>query len=668
MMSTIKRQASAAVMPLLLGALLLVPVTACQDHDPLSPVVPRHMMPKAVKTLSDGVAVASPIDMNTSGEVLGSLYTGTASHAAISLNGVAHDLGTTDNSATTSSYPAAINNRGQVVGYEYPGGASNYGFLWTPDQPNGTNGTMQRLPDGPNGPVAAQDINDAGQIVGSTGTGGIVLWNGSEVVSLPSPITDGYVYSCTINQFGQIAGTAEDVNGVRHPFLWTPVSPNGTSGSYLLLDAPQSTGGNTVGLNNFGQLLVATMEGDTWLWTSAAPNGQTGTWTMVTGPTGPLAGVDINNRGDVLANMYFESSAPCGSVYHVSLWRPVAPNGTTGTTIDFTPDVGADVSSCWAQGTFMSEEENATVQAFGYITDFCSCGYYEQSWTVGSLDQPQPLTATIIAIDGQFEGQPVTFDGRATPISPSLSYRWDFGDGATEDGRSGWHIYADNGQYTVRFTVTDTTGLSNMATRILTVYNGNPVGSFIAPAQANEGSSYVLSMSNVSDAPADLPTVQLELDCGDGRGYQSASTTGSLTCAAPNDELRTARAQMRDKDGGMNEYTAQVKIVDVAPTVTVLSAPAGIADKTTYTISFKFTDPGLLDSWAYSIAWGDGTSSAPVSVSTQGGTISASHNYQIDRRVGSKSQTFTVTVRVNDNSGAIGTATSTVVVTVNGVR
>lgn len=667
MMTTIKRHASAAVMPLVLGALLLVPVTACQDHDPLSPVVPRHMIPKARKTLSDGVAVGSPIDINTSGEVLGSLYTGTASHAAISLNGVAYDLGTTDNSATTSSYPAAINNRGQVVGYEYPGGASSYGFLWTPDQPNGANGTMQRLPDGPNGPVAAQDLNDAGQIVGIAGAAGIVLWSGPDVVSLSPPMVGGVSW-CTINQFGQIAGTADDANGMKHPFIWTPVSANASTGSYVLLDVPGSADGMVVGLNDFGQLVVTTSAGETAMWTPTSPNGSTGSWTMLTGPTGPLAGVDINNRGDVLANMYFESSAPCGSVYHVSLWRPLTPNGTTGTTIDFTPDVGADVYSCWAQGTFMSEEENATVQAFGYITDICSCGYYDQSWTMGSLDQPQPLTATIIAIDGQFEGQAVTFDGRATPLSPSLSYRWDFGDGATEDGRSGWHIYADNGQYTVRFTVTDTTGLSNTATTILTVNNVNPVGSFIAPAQANEGGAYVLSVSNVFDAPADLPTVQLALDCGDGRGYQSVATSGSLTCAAPNDALRTARAQLRDKDGGMTEYTAQVKIVDVAPTVTVISAPAGISDKTTYTISFKFTDPGLLDSWAYSIAWGDGTSSAPVSVSTQDGTISASHNYQIDRRSGSKSQTFTVTVRVNDNSGTTGTATSTVLVTANGVR
>src|SRR5437660_1106196 len=171
MMRKMERHKSAALMTLVLGALLLVPVTACQEHDPLSPVAPRHMRPKVSRTLSDGVAVANPVDMNTSGEVLGSLYVGAGYHAAISLNGLAYDLGTTDNLATTSSYPAAINNSGQVVGTEGSSGGTSYSFLWMPDQPNGTSGKMQRLPDGPSGPAAALDINGAGQIVGIAAAG-----------------------------------------------------------------------------------------------------------------------------------------------------------------------------------------------------------------------------------------------------------------------------------------------------------------------------------------------------------------------------------------------------------------------------------------------------------------------------------------------------------------
>jgi probable HAF family extracellular repeat protein len=503
----------------------------------------------------------------------------------------------------------------------------------------------------------------------------MVLWNGSAVVSLPLPIAGGSASPKTLNQFGQIAGTATDANGVGHAFLWTPALPNGTSGTYLLLDAPGSAGGFGIGLNDFGEVVVTTRDGGTRLWVPASPNAQTGSWTTLTGPTGPLTGIDVNSRGDVLASAYVESNDYCW-VYHLYLWRPSMPNGLTGSTIDLTPDVGADAYSCSATGTFLSEEENATVQVFGYVLEESTVSYYEYSydqvWTVPNLDQPQPssqpqpLTASIAAIfGGSEEGYPITFEARATPNSSTLGYQWDFGDGSSEDGgysRSITHTYADNGQYTVRLTVSDELGHSTTATRSIIVFNLAPMGTLIAPAQTNEGGSYVLSVSDVFDASADYPSLQLALDCGDGHGYQSVAITGSLTCAAPNDALRTVGAQLRDKDGGVREYTAQVRILDVAPTVTVLSAPPAISDKSTYTISFKFTDPGLLDSWAYSIAWGDGTSSAPASVATQGGTISASHQYQIDRRAGNKSQSFVVTIRVNDNGGAAGTATSTVIV------
>lgn len=169
---TIKLQRHAAVtlMACVYGVLLLFPTTGCEE-DPLRPVTPRRIGPRISKTLSDGVAVVSPVDINTAGEVLGSLSVGTASHAAISLSDVAYDLGTTDNLATTSSYPTAINSRGQVIGNESPDGATYYGFLWTPDQPNGSTGKMQRLPDAPNGPATALDVNDAGQIAGIAGGG-----------------------------------------------------------------------------------------------------------------------------------------------------------------------------------------------------------------------------------------------------------------------------------------------------------------------------------------------------------------------------------------------------------------------------------------------------------------------------------------------------------------
>ncbi|MGO4841307.1 PKD domain-containing protein, partial [Rhizobiaceae sp. 2RAB30] len=42
-----------------------------------------------------------------------------------------------------------------------------------------------------------------------------------------------------------------------------------------------------------------------------------------------------------------------------------------------------------------------------------------------------------------------------------LVYAWDFGDGATAEGREVVHDYAKSGTYTARLTVTDDSGLEN---------------------------------------------------------------------------------------------------------------------------------------------------------------------------------------------------------------
>jgi uncharacterized membrane protein len=226
---------------------VVVLISACQDYDALAPIPPRQGIPKPNMMLSGNVAVLSPVDVNTAGEVLGSVLGDSNQHAGISLNGVAYDLGTSDNSYNTPAYPVAINNRGQVVSNEIAGGVV-YGVLWTPDEINGTTGTFVRVLNG----ALVLDINEAGEVIGDARTG-VFLWNGTQPLVLPLPTAGDVLYSGTINQFGQIAGTLGDATGATHAFLWTPTSPNGTSGDYVLLDAPSSGGGAASGLNDFGR-------------------------------------------------------------------------------------------------------------------------------------------------------------------------------------------------------------------------------------------------------------------------------------------------------------------------------------------------------------------------------------------------------------------------------
>ncbi|MCD5415923.1 PKD domain-containing protein, partial [Candidatus Bipolaricaulota bacterium] len=89
----------------------------------------------------------------------------------------------------------------------------------------------------------------------------------------------------------------------------------------------------------------------------------------------------------------------------------------------------------------------------------------------------QPPTAVLtIRPSVVLVGQAVTFDGSGStdPDGWIVSYRWDFGDGASAAGVRASRIYAAAGTYHVRLTVTDNQGATHTAIRTLSV-------GFVAP-------------------------------------------------------------------------------------------------------------------------------------------------------------------------------------------
>src|SRR2546425_413078 len=147
---------------------------------------------------------------------------------------------------TPGAEATAINGRGQVVGFgRIRGGLVDHAFLWNPDVPNGTTGTMTDLGTLAGGSgSAAFGVNDRGQVVG-----------------------------CTYTSF------CDPANGTAFP--WTPDVPNGTTGSMIELGTlPGGSGSEASGINNGGQVVGASADADgtahAFLWTPGAPNGATG--------------------------------------------------------------------------------------------------------------------------------------------------------------------------------------------------------------------------------------------------------------------------------------------------------------------------------------------------------------------------------------------------------
>ncbi len=230
-----------------------------------------------------GGAYSDATGINTAGEVAGFSGTKGFEHAFVwvpskpgATQGKMYDLGVPPGQATTSA--SAINDSGAIVGSslnaDYLGGRA---FVWRPDTPNGTTGTMTDLPlpagadqsgaaaISSNGLIAgtlftttgqshaflfdtathdlgtlpggsesfAYGVNSSGAVVGYSdtavrGNDHAAIWAGGHISDLnrflPGPVQAAGVvltWAWAINNSGQIAGIAS-VNGHAHAFLLTP--------------------------------------------------------------------------------------------------------------------------------------------------------------------------------------------------------------------------------------------------------------------------------------------------------------------------------------------------------------------------------------------------------------------------------------------------------------
>src|SRR5205823_5484208 len=90
--------------------------------------------------------------------------------------------------------------------------------------------------------------------------------------------------------------------------------------------------------------------------------------------------------------------------------------------------------------------------------------------------------------------------------------------------------------------------------------------------------------------------------------YGGSGTTATHPCTFDDNGTYTVKARIIDKDGGFTEYTTDVVVDNVAPTVT---APSDQSSNEGANHSFalgSFSDPGTQDDpWHVTVDWGDGS-------------------------------------------------------------
>lgn len=142
-------------------------------------------------------------------------------------DGTPIDLGNLG-STTTFTAPAAINDRGEVVGALKVADGTVHPFIWTRDQ--GMRDLGEPAGAFATGVPCCHTINNSEEIVGfSLGASGphAYLWKHGEMIDLNTAIPAGsgwtLMFSQSINDRGQIAGSGVTPGGEVHGFLLTPM-------------------------------------------------------------------------------------------------------------------------------------------------------------------------------------------------------------------------------------------------------------------------------------------------------------------------------------------------------------------------------------------------------------------------------------------------------------
>jgi PKD repeat protein len=310
------------------------------------------------------------------------------------------------------------------------------------------------------------------------------------------------------------------------------------------------------------------------------------------------------------------------------------PVNFSGSATEPNPKEQASLSYLWNFGDGTTATGSSSSHAFALD------GAYNVTLTATNTQGLSSTATTVVdvypsvtaGIDPEVnEGQPVNFQGTATG-SNSLTYHWDFGDGATADGTlTPSHVYYNHGDYAVVLTATDPVyGFSSSSTLQMIVNDVPPTVTIGVPASGVAGQPVSFTASATSPSPVDQAAgFTYNWSFGDGSTGTGANPSHPFAAAGN----YTVSVTATDKDGATS--TPATGIISVAA-VLMVSAGSNLNAIAGSPITFAGTVSGGASPYTYSWNFGDG------SVST--GFLNPSHTY-------SANGTYTVVLSVSDGSG-----------------
>ncbi len=254
-----------------------------------------------------------------------------------------------------------------------------------------------------------------------------------------------------------------------------------------------------------------------------------------------------------------------------------SPTGQAPFSLSFdgSKSTGTVSSYAWSFGdgeTATSATTSHTYQAAGTYTATLTVTdatgqFHQNSLTITATEptpppvQNTPPTATI-SISATTGEAPFTiqFDGSGSTSAqpPIVSYSWDFGDGANANSALASHTYTVAGTYHPTLTVTDSVGLTNQTSELVTIAppeteNEPPIASFtVSPASGKAPLTVSFDASSSSDPDGSISGYVWSF--GDGTTATGVSVQHTFVAIAD----YTVSLQVTDNEGVTADTTQTI--------------------------------------------------------------------------------------------------------------
>ena len=201
----------------------------------------------------------------------------------------------------------------------------------------------------------------------------------------------------------------------------------------------------------------------------------------------------------------------------------------------------------------------------------------------------------------------------------------------------------------VEFEVVDNGGLSsNAPDSVVAVIEVNDAPTLTASndGPVNEGGGATIT-GDASDPDTPAGQLAYQFDCDNDGAYEERPAAGVNTarCSFNDDGDYTVNVRVLDGEGGSDTASTPVKVLNVAPVLTVPADQNGREGASGDFVLGSFTDPGDDAPWSVSVDWGDGSETTTFEAASPGALPARPHLYAQDGN-------YTVTVTVAEAGGA----------------